>query len=116
MALECARIAQDQLADDILILDLTDIESASFDYFVLCSGNSGVHVRAIVEALRRRTKVNVDRLPVAEGAEAGVWVILDFFDVVVHVMQEETRKFYGLERLWGDARSLRIDDEGQLVA
>lgn len=87
---------------DVLVLDLRGLSDAT-DYFVIASGTSDAHVRGIansvVEQLHRRgSKANH-----VEGLQGGRWVLIDFVDYVVHLFHPETRGFYQLERLWGDA-------------
>ncbi len=98
-------------AVDLLILDLRGLSDAT-DYFVLASGTSDTHVRAlterVIEALRK-----VDRMTHhAEGVNAGRWALLDYFDFVVHVFHPSLREFYQLERLWVDAPSIPLNLDG----
>ena len=96
----------DRKGRSILALDVTTLTDVT-DYMVLASGTSARHVRALVDSLRetaRRCAVHVLGI---EGEDTGAWVLVDLGDVVVHVMQAETRAFYDLERLWGDAGTAR---------
>lgn len=96
---------QEKKAIDIQILDLSGI-SVFADYFVICSGSSTRQVKAIAEEVEEslsREKVEPDHI---EGAAEGKWILLDYGDTVVHVFLEETREYYRLERLWGDAPRL----------
>jgi len=102
-----ATALDDHKATDIVILDLRGLSDAT-DYFILASGSSDTHVRAlserVVEALR-----GVDRHPHhSEGLQGGRWALLDYFDFVVHVFHPTLRAFYQLERLWVDAPSVPI--------
>lgn len=105
--------ARDKLAVDIVVLDLRKADAFT-DYFVICSGLNTRQTRtiadAIEEALRRR-QVRTQHL---EGYNRGDWVLLDFFDFVVHIFTRETRAFYALERLWGRAEEIAItaDERG----
>jgi ribosome-associated protein len=103
-------IAVSKKAVDVRILDLRGLTSIT-DYFVVCSGELDIHVKAIsdaiVEALEKE-KVKVWHI---EGYSALKWVLLDYVDVVVHVFQREARDFYGLERLWGDAPAEELSGE-----
>ncbi|HWI52615.1 MAG TPA: ribosome silencing factor, partial [Symbiobacteriaceae bacterium] len=87
---------------DVRILDIRSISSVA-DYFVICTGTSATHVRAIVDFVEEKLTEFGLRLHHMEGYQNGRWILLDFSDVVVHVMQAEERSFYNLERLWGDA-------------
>jgi len=95
---------------DVKILKLKSLSSVC-DYFVIASGEADVHVRAIAygvtDGLREVGEKPVHR----EGAEGGNWVLLDYGDVVVHVFLEKTRRFYALEKLWGDAPIEELADE-----
>jgi len=78
------------------------------DFFVIASGTSQPHLRAIVEEITGRLRDEDDLRPNrAEGANTGSWVVLDYFDVIVHVMHSETRTRYDLEGLWGDAKPVK---------
>jgi ribosome-associated protein len=78
------------------------------DYFVIASGTSQPHLRAIVEEIAGKLRDDYDLRPTrSEGSAGGNWVVLDFFDVIVHVMHAETRKHYDLEGLWGDAKMVK---------
>lgn len=96
-------------AEDITVLDLRGIAEFA-DYFVICSGTSDVHVRAIADSVIDRGKKDDQRPLNTEGYDRRKWILIDFVDVVVHVMQPKDREFYGLERLWGDAPVERILD------
>jgi ribosome-associated protein len=80
------------------------------DYFVLCSGNSRPHVKAILNAIRMQLKAAGVAPPRVEGTELGWWVLLDFGDVVVHVMQPEAREYYDLDGLYGECRAVEWQD------
>jgi ribosome-associated protein len=97
-----AALALDRKAADVVILDLREISSVT-DYFVICTGRSDVHVRAIVERIESGLAESGERPLAREGVSHGSWALLDYGDVVIHVFQPETRAFYDLERLWGQA-------------
>lgn len=110
---ELAQIAtqamQEKKGWDIKILGLHDL-SVLTDYFVICNGNSRVQTRAIADFVEEKlveVGVNVAR---REGYNEGRWILLDFGDIIVHVFQEEERTFYNLERLWGDASSISVNE------
>jgi ribosome-associated protein len=107
-----AGIIVDKLGDDVLVLDLRG-HSPLADYFVLATAGSSIHSLAIAEELQVRLKQDGERPHHVEGTDSGLWVLLDYFDVVVHIFLGETRQFYGLERLWGDAprRSFSSNDD-----
>ena len=101
-----ARAAADaKKAEDPVILDIAKFTSIAH-YFVIVHGNSNRHVQAIADHVIEILKAEKIRLWHAEGMEAGRWILLDFGTVIVHVFYHETRSFYGLERLWGEAQRL----------
>ncbi len=102
LARRAAEVIYDRQGDDIVIMDLRR-HSPLADYFVLATASSVIHSRAIAEELRERLKREGEPVHHVEGEENGTWVLLDYFSVVVHILLGETRQFYGLERLWGDA-------------
>jgi ribosome-associated protein len=102
IAQQAAEAADSKKAFDILILDLRDLTSVA-DYFVLCSGGSTTQVGAITDGIGSalaREGVHPGHI---EGAAASTWVLMDYGDVVIHIFEEQTRAYYCLERLWGDA-------------
>lgn len=111
----CAQIATEKVAKDVLIIDLIEVEVAPAEFFVLCSCDSDVQMRAIVDAINEGCKQNNIVKPRAEGLGSKQWVLLDFFDVVVHILYYEARKFYNLERLWKDGSFYRLASNGRLT-
>jgi ribosome-associated protein len=102
----CRELADNKKAENILVLDVRKLSSVT-DYFVIASGTSQPHLRAIVEEIVSKLRDEHDLRPVrTEGATSGNWVVLDYFDVIVHVMHAETRSRYDLEGLWGDAKKV----------
>jgi ribosome-associated protein len=94
--------AEDRKAIDLKVLHLEKVSDFT-DYFVICSGSSERQVQAIADAVQERLRGEKVRPLHVEGYNRGQWALLDYGDVVVHVFQEEPRRFYALERLWGDA-------------
>ena len=99
---EAAKIVLDRKAADVLVLDLRGI-SSSIDAFLIASGNSDIHVRAIAEHLLETLKERGLRAGHVEGLEGGRWVLIDYFEFVAHIFHPSVRDFYRLEELWGDA-------------
>lgn len=95
---------------NIKILDLKKL-SAFADYFVICSASSDTQVKAISDAIEKELRDRGIKTYHREGYEALNWVLLDYFDVVVHIFKTEARDFYNLEKLWGDAKVIEIEDE-----
>jgi ribosome-associated protein len=102
-----ARAALDKKALDLTVLDVQHVSSVT-DYFLVCSGRSAPHVKTIAEAIRDELKTDGVRPLHAEGQAESGWVLLDYGDVLMHVFLEDTRAYYALERLWGDAPSLSV--------
>jgi ribosome-associated protein len=89
---------------DIVILDLSGIDGSVSDYFVICHGNSRPQVEALVDSVDETVKKATGQNPYhVEGSQNAEWVLIDYVDVVIHVFMEDTRKFFRLEELWGDA-------------
>ena len=103
-----ARAALDKRATDLIVLDVQGLSSVT-DYFLLCSGKSTTHLKTITDAIRDELKREGVRPLHAEGVPASGWILLDYGDVLVHVFLEETRAYYALERLWGDAPAVSLD-------
>lgn len=90
--------------ENITIMDLRHIDSRSADYYIICDGNSNTQVNAIAGSIQRTvSKQTSDKPWHVEGTELSNWVLMDYVNVVVHIFQKETREFYNLEDLWGDA-------------
>lgn len=105
LAASIARIADELKGQDIRIYDVAESLRVA-DYFVVVTGNSRPHVKALYEELHYRLKQAGERHARAEGLELGWWVLLDFGDVVVHLQQEEARAYYALDSLYGDCKQL----------
>jgi ribosome-associated protein len=105
-----ANLALSKKANNVLILDLRKLTDMA-DFFVVCSADSDVQVKAIADAIVDGME-DVGSSPWhQEGLTNRQWVLLDYVDVVVHVFHKEMRKFYGLEKLWGDAKIEEIMDK-----
>ena len=102
----CREFADNKKAENIVILDVRKLSSVT-DYFVIVSGTSEPHLRAIVDEITDRLRQDYGLRPHAvDGTVHGAWVVLDFFDVIVHIMRQDMRERYDLESLWGDAARL----------
>jgi len=103
----CREFADNKKAENIVILDVRKLSSVT-DYFVITSGTSEPHLRAIVEEITNRLREEHGVRPRAvDGTVHGAWVVLDYFDVIVHVMRQDAREHYDLESLWGDAKRIK---------
>jgi ribosome-associated protein len=105
------RAARDKKAQDVIVLDLRDAGGFT-DYFVICTGNNARQITAIADSVRDTLKSELEERPaLTEGVDRSEWILLDYFNFVVHVFSRECRSFYGLERLWGNAERHEIADE-----
>ena len=101
---------QDKMAEDLVVLDVQKLTSVT-DHVIICTSKSTPQTKAIVDHLRQELKqMDVQPLHV-EGYEKLNWVLLDYVNVVIHIFLPEYREFYDLERLWGDAKKIRIKDQ-----
>jgi ribosome-associated protein len=104
------RAIQDKKGEHIVSLDLRKIPEASADFFVVCQASSTTQVKAIADYVEEMVKKECGELPYKhEGKPAAQWVLIDYVNIVVHVMHPETRKFYKLEEMWSDAESRMHD-------
>lgn len=91
-------------AHEISVMDLRKIGHATTDYFVVCHGNTGTQVKAISQSVESETIKRADERPLhTEGVQNAKWILMDYGNVVVHIFDKESRAFYALEELWGDA-------------
>ncbi|MFH1622551.1 MAG: ribosome silencing factor [Candidatus Omnitrophota bacterium] len=101
------KIAREKKAEDLVALDMRKI--ANFcDYFVICSGNSQKQVEGIADAIEEAFLKNRIKTANSNGTRNGLWALLDYGDLIVHVFFKEIREYYNLERLWIDAQRIRI--------
>ena len=107
-AQRAAALCVDLKASDVVLLDLEKVSDAT-DYFVIASGSSDTHVRAIAEHVLEELRKEGVRAHHVEGLTQGRWVLLDYIDFVVHVFHPVLREFYQLERLWSDATTVAVD-------
>jgi ribosome-associated protein len=107
-AQRAARAALDRKAVDLVVLDVQGLSGVT-DYFLVCSGRSTTHLKSITDAIREDLREEGVRPLHIEGATESGWVLLDYGDVLMHVFLEDTRAYYALERLWGDAPSISVD-------
>jgi ribosome-associated protein len=95
--------------ESIQKMDLRKIENTPFEFFVICSGSSNTQVSAIVSSIQKNVSKTLHEKPLhTEGLETSEWVLIDYVNVVVHVFQRKTRKFYNIEEVWGYAISTKI--------
>ncbi len=107
-----AKALSDKKACQPVLLDFKGLKSALCDAFLICHGNSRVQVEAIADHVIAEVKKNTGLNPsVVEGTENAEWVLIDYFDLIVHIFQEPRRKFYNLEQLWADAKITIVQDD-----
>ncbi len=100
---------QEKKGQDIVIADLSNIEGAIADYFIICQGNSPTQVEAIAESIGETVRKEMEEKPAhVIGLGLNQWVAIDYTNVIVHVFLPETRAFYDLENLWEDAKLTKI--------
>jgi ribosome-associated protein len=109
----CALAADSKKAEDIVVLDVGPLSSVA-DHFLICSGASDRQVRAIADAIEEELTQSGEKPLAIEGYHKGTWVLIDCADVIVHVFDDETRRFYNLERLWH--RAARVEVPGVALA
>ncbi|MCP3889642.1 MAG: ribosome silencing factor [Desulfobulbaceae bacterium] len=108
LAQVCAQAALDTKAEELVILDVRGLTTFT-EYFVIMNGKSTRHVQALAETIEgelRSKRINASK---AEGLQEGMWILLDFDDVVVHIFYHEQRKFYDLEGLWSDGKTVEVE-------
>jgi ribosome-associated protein len=112
LAKKIAQLTLTKKAHDVVLLDLRKVSDMT-DFFIVCSADSDIQVKAIADAVLDGT----DELGVpawhSEGLSQRQWVLLDYIDIVVHIFHKEVRKFYSIEKLWGDAKIETITDEAE---
>ena len=101
--------AQDKKATGLVVLDLRKADAFT-DFFVICSGSNPRQVQAIADSVEDALKAQKQRPSLVEGYARAEWVLVDYFDFVVHVFSKHARDFYGLDRLWGNAIRIEIPD------
>ena len=114
-ALQIAEVAQSKHAGEIVIFHVSDLTSVA-DFFVLCSAESEPQMRAIADAVEESLSKMGARPYGREGREGGLWILIDYNDVILHIFKKEAREFYNLDRLWGDAPLIpfpSVSEEGR---
>ncbi|MCF6214426.1 MAG: ribosome silencing factor [Flavobacteriaceae bacterium] len=95
--------------ENIKILDLRSLDNTVCDYFIICDGNSNTQVNAIASSIQKTVSKSLKEKPWhTEGKNVAKWILMDYVNVVIHVFQKQTREFYDIESLWGDAKIIAI--------
>lgn len=107
LALQCRELAENRKAENVVVLDVHEVSSIT-DYFVIATGTSEPHLRAIVDEITEKLSDDHGIKPRAsDGSLQTAWIVLDYFDVIVHVMRPDVREHYKLEDLWGDVPQVK---------
>lgn len=102
---------QQKKGENIISLDLRKIPEAVSDFFIICEASSGIQVKAIADAIEVEVKEKCGEIPFKhEGRQSMQWVLIDYVNIVVHIMLPEPRKFYQLEEMWSDAPGMEHND------
>ena len=110
-----AALAQEKLAEDVVILDMRPVCTFT-DFFVICTGRNARQTAAIWDEVHGRMKREHDLVPrSADGVQEGTWILADYLDVVLHVFAPEARGYYRLEQLWGDVPAVEVDADAAAV-
>jgi len=105
------KVVDESKALDTKILDLRGLENTVCDYHVICTGSSNIHLKSISSKIQKDLSKELKEKPLGvEGEDLAQWILLDFINIVVHIFQKQTREYFDIERLWGDAKITSIED------
>ncbi|MFN5308588.1 MAG: ribosome silencing factor [Candidatus Kapaibacterium sp.] len=110
----CAKAMLNKKGDEVIILDLREAQSAPADFFVICTCESTVQSKAVASEVDNQWRSQGWQIGKSEGWDAGEWIILDYFDVVVHVFLREKRDYFKLEKLWSDGVFYSVKEDGTI--
>lgn len=107
-------LLEEKKSQDIVILD-TRKQSDIWDYFVICSAMSGIHIKALKNYIIAEMKKNKFFISHSEGEFDSNWIVLDYEDILLHIFEEKTRRYYALEKLWGEneIKTVRVRERGK---
>ena len=108
IAILAAKALDSKKGEDIKVMEVTALTTLA-DYFVICTATSTTQIKAMSDACEEAMEKNGERVHHIEGHRGGTWLLMDFSAVVVHIFMDEARKFYDLERLWGDAEEIPLE-------
>ena len=95
---------EDAKGKEIVTLDLRSIETSICDFFIICTGTSNIHVKSIEDKIKKMISKKLGEKPIhTEGNLTADWILMDYYNVVIHIFQKQTREFYKIEEFWGDA-------------
>ncbi|MBQ0113082.1 MAG: ribosome silencing factor [Bacteroidales bacterium] len=102
---------QDKIGKDVTMIDFNGVKGSLFDYYVICTANSPSHADALAEKVEEEIYKNLKMKPNRrEGLRNCEWVLLDYFDVIIHIFLKETREFYNIESMWNDVKQIHYED------
>ncbi len=101
-------VLKNKKAQDIKVIDISEL-SILADYFIIATGTSSTHVQSLAENLEEKLNEAGFDMHHKEGFRSGSWILLDYYDIVIHLFSKEERDFYNLERLWADATTISIE-------
>jgi ribosome-associated protein len=107
LARQIAKLLDDKKAERITVLDIDKLTTLG-DYFVIASGNSTTQVKALAAEIDEKLSAQGIQPKRIDGESSAMWILMDYYDVIVHIFYNETRDFYGLERLWADAEEVQL--------
>jgi len=110
MANKAVELLKNKKAKDIKLLDINEISTIA-DYFIIATGHSTTQLQAMSDELEEKMDLAGYEMHHKEGFRNGRWILLDFGNIIIHLFHDEERKFYNLERLWGDAKSILVENE-----
>ncbi len=112
LARRAGELALDKKGEDVLVMKIGAVSPSIAEYFVIVTGHTKEHLQAISDYIEENLSDEI-KLHHVEGYETGRWVLLDYMDIVVHIMTREAREYYSLEFIWADAPSFKIGDENE---
>lgn len=102
---------QDKLGKDITLIDFEGVKGSLFDYYVICTANSPAHADSLAENIRKKVKEEIMIKPTKEeGLQNCQWILLDYFDVIVHIFLPDVREFYNIESMWKDVKQTHYEN------
>ena len=110
LAILAAKALDSKKGEEIKVIEVTELTTLA-DYFVICTGSSNTQINALCDAVEEKLEIEAGEKPLhREGHRGGIWVLLDYGCLVVHVFNSEAREYYSLERLWSDGTPLNISE------
>lgn len=103
---------QEKIGKDVVLIDFDGVKGSLFDYYVICTANSPSHADALAEKIEEDISKKLHIHPYKrEGLQNCQWILLDYFDVIIHIFLQETREFYNIESMWNDVKQIHFEDK-----